>query len=71
MLKKNVKNLVEFICWLDEDQQALFAKNITVDEADPNYLEFKTYKSGLMLKMQANDKFADVLERLQELRTGA
>lgn len=70
MLKKNVKNLVEFICWLDEDQQALFAKNFVVDESDPNFEEFKAYKSGVMLNLQANDKFSEVLERLQELRTG-
>lgn len=70
LLKKNTKNLVEFICWLEEDQQALFSKKLTLDEADTNYEEWKAYKKGLMLKLQSNDKFTDVLERLQELRMG-
>ena len=70
LLKRNTKNLVEFICWLEEDQQALFSKNLNLDEAAPNYAEWKAYKKGLMLKLQSNEKFTEVLERLQELRMG-
>lgn len=70
ILKKQTKNIAEFVSWLDEDQQALFSKKLTLDEADPSFAEWKKYKSGLLLQLQKNDKFQKVLERLQELRMG-
>lgn len=69
-LKRQVTNFAEFTDWLEEDQQALISKKLTIEESDPSYPEWKNYKDGLMLKMQSNDKFAKVLDRIQELRLG-
>ena len=71
MLARQIKNLAEFVSWLDEDQQALFVKNFNLPKEDPNYQDWVKYKGGLTLKMQKNEKFSDVLEKLQELRLGA
>ena len=70
LLKRQIKNLAEFITWLDEDQQALFATGLKMDDSDTTYQEYSVYKQALTLKMQENSKFSDVLERLQELRMG-
>ena len=69
-LKKQVANFGEFVSWLEEDQQALISKKLHIEESDPNYAEWKMYKDKLMLKMQSDDKFAKVLDRIQELRIG-
>ena len=70
LLNKQVKNIAEFITWLDEDQQALFTSGLKMEESDPSFEEYKSYKQALVKKMQENPKFEDVLERLQELRMG-
>jgi hypothetical protein len=69
-LKRQITNFSEFVEWLEEDQQALISKKLTIEESDPNYKEWKDYKDSLMLKMQTNAKFAKVLDRIQELRLG-
>ena len=71
LTKGKVKNLVDFLDWLEEDQQALFSKGLLVDSSDPDYGEIVEFKKRLMNELQKHDKFTSLIERLQELRTGA
>ena len=68
--KNQVRNLVDFLDWLEEDQQALFSKGLLLDTSDPDYAEFSEFKKKLMMELQKHDKFTALIERLQELRSG-
>ncbi len=70
LVERQLKNLVEFVCWIDEDQQALFGQKLEdMDKDSPEYAEWEVYKKGLMLSLQKFERFNDILRRLKQLNS--
>ena len=67
LVASQTKNLVEFLCYLEEDHQSLFSTELSSKGSDA---EFEQYTKTLTTKLQKFEKFRALTDKLKQLQEG-